>query len=162
MASRASRISPICTIAYVDESDERALETALTRAARAYEGFLPKAEPGQKFDDRVRRHSSEFIGRRKPSASEIMANLFVPDYLQKNVPIRRRPRVGVSVFARLADGKPFDDSEAAVWHKKGPRGPTSELRTCRLFLFEWCTPANNCEQPLDLIFGPVFAISVPY
>jgi hypothetical protein len=34
------------------KSEERAVETALTRAARAYEGFLPKAEAGEKFEDR--------------------------------------------------------------------------------------------------------------
>jgi alkanesulfonate monooxygenase SsuD/methylene tetrahydromethanopterin reductase-like flavin-dependent oxidoreductase (luciferase family) len=73
-----------CTIVYVDESDEKALETALSRAARAYEGFLPKPEPGEKFEDRVRRHASKFIGRGEPGASEIMANLFDPHYLQKN------------------------------------------------------------------------------
>ena len=69
---------------YVDESDERALEIALFRASRAYEGFLPKAEPGEKFEDRVRKHASKFIGRGEPGASEIMANLFDPNYLKKN------------------------------------------------------------------------------
>jgi hypothetical protein len=37
--------------------------------------------------------------------------------------------------------------------KEGPRGPTPELRTCRLFLFDWCTPANSCEQLLILILA---------
>jgi alkanesulfonate monooxygenase SsuD/methylene tetrahydromethanopterin reductase-like flavin-dependent oxidoreductase (luciferase family) len=73
-----------CTIVYVDESDDRAIEAALFRASRAYEGFLPKPEPGDTFEDRARKHASKFIGRGEPGASEIMANLFDPNYLQKN------------------------------------------------------------------------------
>ena len=72
-----------CTIVYVDESDDKAIETALFRACRAYEGFLPKPEPGDTFEDRVRKHASKFIGRGEPGASEIMANLFDPDYLRR-------------------------------------------------------------------------------
>ena len=73
-----------CTIVYVDESDEKALATALHRAARAYEGFLPKLEPGVTFEERVRKHASKFIGRGEPGASKIMANLFDPKYLLKH------------------------------------------------------------------------------
>jgi alkanesulfonate monooxygenase SsuD/methylene tetrahydromethanopterin reductase-like flavin-dependent oxidoreductase (luciferase family) len=71
-----------CTVVYVDESDEKALEVALARAARAYEGFLPPPKPGEPFDERVREHAKKFIGRGEPGASEIMANVFDPDYLK--------------------------------------------------------------------------------
>jgi alkanesulfonate monooxygenase SsuD/methylene tetrahydromethanopterin reductase-like flavin-dependent oxidoreductase (luciferase family) len=54
------------------------------RASRAYEGFLPPAQPGETFDQRVRAHAKKFIGRGEPGASEIMANLFDPDYLTKH------------------------------------------------------------------------------
>ena len=73
-----------CTIAYVDESDDKAIDVALKRAARAYEGFLPPPEPGESFDERVREHAKRFIGRGEPGASEIMANLFDADYLMKH------------------------------------------------------------------------------
>jgi len=73
-----------CTIVYVDETDEKAMETALFRASRAYEGFLPPAKTGETFDDRVRAHAKKFIGRGEPGASEIMANLFDPDYISKH------------------------------------------------------------------------------
>jgi len=73
-----------CTIVYVDESDGKALDVALTRAARAYEGFLPPPKPGEKFEERVREHAKKFIGRGEPGASEIMANLFDADYLMKH------------------------------------------------------------------------------
>jgi len=73
-----------CTIIYVDESDDKAIDVALGRAARAYEGFLAPPKPGESFEDRVREHAKKFIGRGEPGASEIMANLFDPDYLMKN------------------------------------------------------------------------------
>jgi alkanesulfonate monooxygenase SsuD/methylene tetrahydromethanopterin reductase-like flavin-dependent oxidoreductase (luciferase family) len=73
-----------CTVIYVDESDQKALDVALTRASRAYEGFLPVPKPGETFEERVRQHAKKFIGRGEPGASEIMANLFNPDYLMKN------------------------------------------------------------------------------
>jgi alkanesulfonate monooxygenase SsuD/methylene tetrahydromethanopterin reductase-like flavin-dependent oxidoreductase (luciferase family) len=72
-----------CTVVYVDESDDKALAVALNRAARAYEGFLPKPEPGETFESRVGKHASKFVGRGEPGASEIMSNLFNPDYLLK-------------------------------------------------------------------------------
>jgi alkanesulfonate monooxygenase SsuD/methylene tetrahydromethanopterin reductase-like flavin-dependent oxidoreductase (luciferase family) len=73
-----------CTIVHVDESDEKAIDAALARAARAYEGFLPPPRPGETFEQRVRDHAKKFIGRGEPGASEIMANLFDADYLMKH------------------------------------------------------------------------------
>jgi alkanesulfonate monooxygenase SsuD/methylene tetrahydromethanopterin reductase-like flavin-dependent oxidoreductase (luciferase family) len=73
-----------CTVVYVDESDDRALEIGLSRAARAYEGLMPPAKPGETFEQRVLMHSKFFSGRGEPGASEIMANLFDPDFLMRN------------------------------------------------------------------------------
>jgi len=73
-----------CTIVYVDETDGKALDVALKRAARAYEGFLPPAKPGEIFEERAREHAKKFIGRGEPGASTIMANLFDADFLMKN------------------------------------------------------------------------------
>ena len=73
-----------CTIVHVDDTDEKALDVALKRAARAYEGFLPHPKPGETFEERVREHAKKFIGRGEPGASEIMANLFDADYLLKH------------------------------------------------------------------------------
>ena len=47
-------------------------------------GFSRKPKPGESFDERVREHAKRFIGRGEPGASEIMANLFDPDYLMKH------------------------------------------------------------------------------
>ena len=46
--------------------------------------FLPQPQPGETFDERVRTHAKKFIGRGEPGASEIMANLFDPDYLMQH------------------------------------------------------------------------------
>jgi len=73
-----------CTVVYVDESDDKALDTALVRASRAYEGFLPPPKHGDTFEDRVERHAASFIKRGESGASVIMANIFNPDYLLKN------------------------------------------------------------------------------
>ena len=73
-----------CTIVYVDETDNKAIDTGLFRASRAYEGFLPPPQPGETFDERARTHAKKFVGRGEPGASEIMANLFNPDYLMKH------------------------------------------------------------------------------
>jgi alkanesulfonate monooxygenase SsuD/methylene tetrahydromethanopterin reductase-like flavin-dependent oxidoreductase (luciferase family) len=69
------------TVVYVDESDDKALEVALFRASRAYEGFLARPKPGESFDERVAAFASMFIGRGEPGASAIMQNVFNPDYL---------------------------------------------------------------------------------
>jgi alkanesulfonate monooxygenase SsuD/methylene tetrahydromethanopterin reductase-like flavin-dependent oxidoreductase (luciferase family) len=73
-----------CTIVYVDDTDEKALEIALQRASRAYEGFLAAPRPGETFEDRVREHAKKFIGRGEGGAAELMANLFDPDFLMKH------------------------------------------------------------------------------
>src|SRR4029077_5345091 len=72
------------TIVYVDDTDEKALDVALARAARAYEGFLPPPKPRETLDESVREQAKKYIGRGEPGASEIMANLFDADYLMKN------------------------------------------------------------------------------
>lgn len=62
------------SIVHVDETDEKAINTGLFRASRAYEGFLPQPQLGETFNERVRIHAKKFIGRGEPGASEIMAN----------------------------------------------------------------------------------------
>ena len=73
-----------CTVVYVDETDEKAIENALFRASRAYEGFLTPAKPGETFEERAREHAKMFVGRGEPGASEIMQHLFDADYLLKH------------------------------------------------------------------------------
>ena len=72
------------SVCYVDESDAKALEVAAFRASRAYEGFLAPAKQGDTFDERVAAFAKMFVGRGEPGASEIMRNVFDPDYLLKH------------------------------------------------------------------------------
>jgi alkanesulfonate monooxygenase SsuD/methylene tetrahydromethanopterin reductase-like flavin-dependent oxidoreductase (luciferase family) len=72
------------SICYVDETDQKAIDVALFRASRAYEGFLAPPKPGESFEDRVLAFAKTFVGRGEPGASEIMANVFNPDYLIKH------------------------------------------------------------------------------
>ena len=72
------------TVVYVDETDQKALDTALFGASRAYEGFLAPPGPGETFEDRVAKHAARFHERGESGAAEIMANLFDPDYLLEN------------------------------------------------------------------------------
>jgi alkanesulfonate monooxygenase SsuD/methylene tetrahydromethanopterin reductase-like flavin-dependent oxidoreductase (luciferase family) len=69
------------TVCYVDETDAKALEVAAFRASRAYEVFLAPPQPDESFADRVAAFAKMFVGRGEPGASEIMRNVFDPDYL---------------------------------------------------------------------------------
>jgi alkanesulfonate monooxygenase SsuD/methylene tetrahydromethanopterin reductase-like flavin-dependent oxidoreductase (luciferase family) len=70
-----------CSVVYVDDTDDKAIENGLFRASRAYEGFLAPAKPGETFEDRAREHAKMFVGRGEPGASQIMQHLFDADYL---------------------------------------------------------------------------------
>ncbi|MFP6734764.1 MAG: LLM class flavin-dependent oxidoreductase [Rhodospirillales bacterium] len=72
------------TVIYVDESDDKALDTALFGASRAYEGFLPPPGDGKSFDERVAIFSQRFLDRGEDGAAQIFLNLFDPDYLLEN------------------------------------------------------------------------------
>ena len=70
------------TTVYVDESDEKAVDVALFRASRAYEGILPS--PDETFENRLAEFSTQFKKRGEPAVAEIMTNLFNPDYILEN------------------------------------------------------------------------------
>lgn len=72
------------TVVYVDETDEKAIDTALMRASRAYEGLLPLAQPGESFEARVARNKLRFQGRGEPGAARIMSNIFDPAFIMEN------------------------------------------------------------------------------
>src|SRR5439155_23565860 len=68
------------TVVYVDETDQKAIDTALFRASRAYEGLLPLGEPGESFESRLAKQKPRFEARGEPGAARIMTNLFNPDF----------------------------------------------------------------------------------
>jgi alkanesulfonate monooxygenase SsuD/methylene tetrahydromethanopterin reductase-like flavin-dependent oxidoreductase (luciferase family) len=72
------------TVVYVDESDDKAVDVALHRASRAYEGLLPLALPGETFEDRLAKQKERFIARGEIGASNIVTNIFNPDFIMKH------------------------------------------------------------------------------
>ena len=72
------------TLVFVDNTDKKAIDKSLQQAARAYEGFLPDALPGECFEDRVARYTQKFVDRGEDGAASIMANIFDPEYLMDN------------------------------------------------------------------------------
>ena len=70
------------TTVYVDESDDKALEIALFRASRAYEGILPL--PKETFENRLEEFRRQFEERGEPAAAQMIANIFDPDYILEN------------------------------------------------------------------------------
>jgi alkanesulfonate monooxygenase SsuD/methylene tetrahydromethanopterin reductase-like flavin-dependent oxidoreductase (luciferase family) len=72
------------TVVYVDETDQKALDTALFRASRAYEGLLPLAAPGETFEDRLKKQKARFEARGEHGAAKIMSSIFDSDYIMDN------------------------------------------------------------------------------
>jgi alkanesulfonate monooxygenase SsuD/methylene tetrahydromethanopterin reductase-like flavin-dependent oxidoreductase (luciferase family) len=71
-------------VVYVDETDEKAIDTALFRASRAYEGFLAPAKPGETFEERVARLCQDVHRPRRAGRVRDHGNVFNPDYLLKH------------------------------------------------------------------------------
>lgn len=72
------------TVIYVDETDQKALDVALGRASRAYEGLLPLPNPGETFEDRLIRQRKRFEERGEHGAAKIMSSMFDPDFILQN------------------------------------------------------------------------------
>ena len=72
------------TVVYVDETDEKALEVALYRSSRAYEGFLPPPLEGESFEARLERWTAPYIARGDLRTIETRLNLFDADRLLEN------------------------------------------------------------------------------
>lgn len=73
-----------CTVVYVDETDNAALENALERASRAYEGLLPRKNENNSFEVRLAAQIDLLKSRGESGAAELTANLFNPEYIIEN------------------------------------------------------------------------------
>ncbi len=69
------------TVVYVDETDEKALKTALAEAGRAYRGFLPAAETKAELQALQNEHAKLFDARGEPGSAEVVRHLTDADYL---------------------------------------------------------------------------------
>lgn len=72
------------TVVYVDETDEKAIDTALVRASRAYEGLLPVSDPSDSFDTRLAAQIALLESRGETEAAKLTSNIFDPDYIFEN------------------------------------------------------------------------------
>jgi len=70
------------TTVYVDESDDKAIDIALQRAARAYEGILPL--PGEPFEARLDKFKEQFAARGENPAAVMITKIFDPDFIMEN------------------------------------------------------------------------------
>jgi alkanesulfonate monooxygenase SsuD/methylene tetrahydromethanopterin reductase-like flavin-dependent oxidoreductase (luciferase family) len=71
-------------VVYVDETDKKALEVALFRASRAYEGLLPVKTPGESFESRLANQIALFESRGETAAGKLVSSIFDPDYIMEN------------------------------------------------------------------------------
>ena len=84
-AGRASRTSPIARSSMSTRPTSKAIETALFRASRAYEGFLAPPKPGETFEERARRATPKCSSAAaSPARRRSCSNLFDADYLLKH------------------------------------------------------------------------------
>ncbi|HEY5658004.1 MAG TPA: LLM class flavin-dependent oxidoreductase, partial [Myxococcota bacterium] len=72
------------TAVYVDETDGKAIDTALMRAARAYEGLLPMTNPSDSFETRLAAQIELMESRGESEAAKLIALIFDPDYIREN------------------------------------------------------------------------------
>jgi alkanesulfonate monooxygenase SsuD/methylene tetrahydromethanopterin reductase-like flavin-dependent oxidoreductase (luciferase family) len=72
------------TVVYVDETDKKALDTALFRASRAYEGLLPVKTPGESFESRLGNQIALLESRGETAAAKLTASMFDADYIMAN------------------------------------------------------------------------------
>jgi alkanesulfonate monooxygenase SsuD/methylene tetrahydromethanopterin reductase-like flavin-dependent oxidoreductase (luciferase family) len=61
------------TVVYVDETDQKALDVALYRASRAYEGLLPLGAPGESFESRLAKQLARFEARGEQTRAQLWA-----------------------------------------------------------------------------------------
>ena len=71
------------TVVYVDETDEKAIDTALIRASKAYEGILEPPETGS-FEERVSRFEKRVNATKDLQTANLMKNMFNPNYIFEN------------------------------------------------------------------------------
>ncbi len=72
------------TLVYVDETDEKALEVAKARSARAYAGFLPPREGDETFEELLEKYVDAYRRRGDLKTVETRLKIFDADYLIDN------------------------------------------------------------------------------
>ena len=119
-----------CTLVYVDESDDKAIDVALARAARAYEGFLPPPKPGETFEAaraRARQeiHRPRRAGRVRDHGQSVRRRL--PDEARAGV--HRLARNGDAENPRRRGGRPVQRVPGRVQFLRSAGATTSCARS---------------------------------
>jgi alkanesulfonate monooxygenase SsuD/methylene tetrahydromethanopterin reductase-like flavin-dependent oxidoreductase (luciferase family) len=69
------------TVVYVDETDEKAVKTALADAAQAYRGFLPETDDPAQLKKFQQEHAQRYIERKEFGAADIALHLLDGEWL---------------------------------------------------------------------------------
>ncbi|HVA13986.1 MAG TPA: LLM class flavin-dependent oxidoreductase [Stellaceae bacterium] len=69
------------TVVYVDETDEKAVKTALADAGQAYRGFLPETDDPAELKRHQQEHAQRYIERKEFGAADIALHLLDGDWL---------------------------------------------------------------------------------
>jgi alkanesulfonate monooxygenase SsuD/methylene tetrahydromethanopterin reductase-like flavin-dependent oxidoreductase (luciferase family) len=90
-----------CTLVYVDETDEKALDVARAQMGAAYRGFFPATESEAELRSFQREHARKFRARGEDSAAEIVEHLLDADWLlEQDLVLAGSPE---TVSAKLKD-----------------------------------------------------------
>ncbi len=97
------------TVVYVDETDEKALKTALSDAGQAYRGFLPPTDDPAQLKEYQKEHAQRFIERGENGAAEIALHLLDPDYLlERDLILIGSPDTVAAKLRRIAEDGVFN------------------------------------------------------
>lgn len=69
------------TVVYVDETDEKAVQTALADAGQAYRGFLPETDDPAQLKKFQQEHAQRYIERKEFGAADIALHLLDGEWL---------------------------------------------------------------------------------
>jgi alkanesulfonate monooxygenase SsuD/methylene tetrahydromethanopterin reductase-like flavin-dependent oxidoreductase (luciferase family) len=72
------------TVVYVDETDELAMQRALSHAAQAYRGFFPASDDPTTIRGHQNHHAAMFEQRGEPGAARVVRGLLDPAFLVEN------------------------------------------------------------------------------
>jgi alkanesulfonate monooxygenase SsuD/methylene tetrahydromethanopterin reductase-like flavin-dependent oxidoreductase (luciferase family) len=120
------------TVVYVDETDEKALKTALAEAGQAYRGFLPETDDPAELKRHQQEHAQRYIGRGEIGAADIALHLLDADWLlAHDLILIGSPDTVAQKLKKIATEGMFDTFFGEF--NFGQLGEADLLRSIRLF-----------------------------
>jgi alkanesulfonate monooxygenase SsuD/methylene tetrahydromethanopterin reductase-like flavin-dependent oxidoreductase (luciferase family) len=106
--AHAPRIA-YCSLVYVDETDQKAMDKAYGQIGRAYRGFFPPAETNDELLRLQEEHARLFESRNEFDAAAIVRNLLNPDWLiEQDLVLIGSPATVASKLRKWADEGRFN------------------------------------------------------